>query len=766
MNLRQGNHQNLKTIFFIGNYLPRQCGIATFTSDLLKAVSNEAKESNCWAIAMNDIVQGYRYPKEVRFELNANQLDDYKLAAEFLNVSRVDLICLQHEFGIYGGPNGSHILRLIRNLRMPVVTTLHTLLPNPEPLQKDIIKKIGEISYKLVVMSHKSELLLKEVYGIPDNKIVLIHHGIPDLSFIDPNFFKDQFGVEGKKVILTFGLINPGKGIETMIEALPEVVKEHPDVVYIVLGATHPNVKRVQGEAYRHSLQRRARELNVGKNVIFFNRFVELEQLCEFLGAADIYVAPYLNKEQISSGTLAYALGAGKAVVSTPYWYAEEILDDGRGILVPFKDSDSMAKEIINLLNNDVNRHDMRKKSYMYSRQMVWKEVAKRYLEVFEEVKEYQLTGPISKRKKSSLSPTPFEMPVPKFNHLYRLTDDVGILQHAKYIIPNRKYGYCTDDNARALILVLLAQTLSLEDSPLLELDCRYLSFILHAFNEENGRFRKFMGYDRKWCEDKGSEDSHARAIWSLGIAIGSVKIKEFGETSLDIFEKAVEKIIKFTSPRAWALGLLGIHAYLVRFHGDSKMRRMREKIANSLFDHHRKNATDDWPWLEDEVAYDNGRIPQALLISGQWLHRNDMIEEGLRVLNWLLQIQTNSKNQLSPIGNKGWYPRGGEKANFDQQPLEAQCILEACIEAYKVTQDEKWALEARRCFEWFLGNNDRNLSLYDYSTGGCHDGITSTGLNKNQGAESTLAWLISLLRMYSLDHLLEIDLKERMLEE
>lgn len=752
-------YPNLKTIAFIGNYLPRRCGIATFTSDLLQAIAKEGEKIDCWAIAMNDLPEGYAYPKQVRFELNVNSIADYQLAAEFLNVNKVDVVSLQHEYGIYGGDYGNLILSLIKNLRMPVITTLHSILPNPNITQKKIIKTIAETSDKIVVMSQKAVSFLKDIYKVPIEKIALIHHGIPDLPFIDPIFFKEQFGVEGKNVILTFGLINPGKGIEVMIEALPAILRKHPDVVYIVLGATHPNIKKENGEAYRHSLQRRARELNVEDSLIFHNRFVDLNELCEFLGVADIYITPYLNKEQITSGTLAYALGAGKAIISTPYWYAEEILADGRGIIVPFNDSKSIAEKIIYLLDNEIEGHNIRKQAYQFSRQMIWKEVARTHLDIFDELVQKRSSYPKSSPQKKSLRTTPFEMPDPKFDHLYRLTDDVGILQHANYIIPNRNHGYCTDDNARAIITVLLAQNLSLEDKFLNKYGYRYLSFILHAFNEDNNRFRNFMSYNRKWIEEMGSEDSHGRAIWSLGLTIGISNIKEYENIALEIFEKAVESLSKFNSPRTLAFGLIGIHAYLSRFSGDRKMKKHRAEIANKLFEMYCQNAQDDWPWIENIVAYDNGKIPQALLMSGQWLQRQDMVEAGLLSLEWLLRIQTNEKGYFTPIGNNGWYPKGGEIARFDQQPLEAQSILEACIEAFKVTQDKKWITEAQRCLEWFLGRNDLRISIYDYKTGGCSDGLSATGKGRNQGAESTLAWLLSLLNMYHLNTLLEVDI-------
>lgn len=740
-----------KTIALIGNYLPRRCGIATFTSDLLGSLSSEAPETDCWAIVMNDVPEGYPYPSQVRFELNYKNLRDYRLAADFLNMNQVDAVCLQHEFGIFGGDYGCHVLELLRNLRMPVVTTLHTLFTQPDSGQRAILKELGRSSDRLVVMSRKAEETLKEVYEIPAEKCVMIPHGIPDVPFVDPNYYKDQFAVEGRKVILTFGLVSPGKGIEYMIDALPVIAGKHPEIVYIILGATHPNVKREQGEAYRLSLHRRARDLHMESHVIFHNRFVDFKELCEFIGAADIYVTPYLNKEQIVSGSLAYALGAGKAAISTPYWYAEEILGDGRGITVPFRDSNSLAARVIYLLDNEVERHGMRKRAYTFCRDMIWKEVARRYLELLIEVKNERELCPRVTFYAKTLGAVPLELPRPNLRHLNLMTDDVGMLQHAKFVVPDRSYGYCTDDNARALIAALMAQDLVPDDSALVDLACRYVGFLHHAFNETIGRFRNFMGYDRRWLEEYGSEDSHGRAIWGLGMAAALSKSESLSGAAISIFEQALTVMDDFRFPRAWAFGLVGIHAYLRRFSGDSEVRRVRESLANRLFDLYQANATDDWPWIEDTVTYANGKIPQALLLSGQWLQRGEMIEAGLRSLEWLVRIQTDPKGHFVPIGNHGWFSRNGERARFDQQPIEAQSMIDACIEAYNITRDEKWIDEARLCFDWFLGKNDLNVHLYDYKTGGCCDGLTANGANRNQGAESTLAWLLSLLSLYSL---------------
>ncbi|OQA87762.1 MAG: GDP-mannose-dependent alpha-(1-2)-phosphatidylinositol mannosyltransferase [bacterium ADurb.Bin236] len=740
-------------IAFIGNFLPRRCGIATFTTDLLRAVSEAAPGNNCFAVVMNDTPKGYRYPSEVRFEVNQKNINDYHLAADFLNMSQLDFVCLQHEYGIFGGNDGGYIVELLRNLRMPVVTTLHTVLREPTPGQKDVLEKIAEYSDRLVVMSRTAEKILGETYSVPPEKIVMIPHGIPDMPFVDPNYYKDQFGVEGKTVLLTFGLISPGKGVEYMIEALPRIVKERPDIVYILLGATHPHILREQGESYRHSLQRLAVDRGVDKHIIFHNRFVELEELCEFLGAADIYVTPYLGREQIVSGTLAYSLGVGKALVSTPYWYAEELLDEGRGRIVPFRDSDAIAEQVLDLLGNDIERHAMRKRAYTFCRGMIWKEVARKYMEVFAEVREERETRPRFGISLMTLEKTSPELPQIKLDHLFRMTDDTGMLQHAKYVVPDRVHGYCTDDNARALIASLMGMNLASDNGEVFDLACRYMSFLYQAFNEETERFRNFMSYDRRWAEDTGSEDSHARAVWGLGMTVGLSENKELTRVALGLFEKALPALLSMTSPRAWAFGLVGIHAYLRRFGGDSEVRRIREELASRLFTAYRENASEDWPWIENIVTYANAKIPHALLLSGQWLGRDEMVDAGLRSLEWLVKTQTCRDNgHFAPIGNRGWLTREGcVKARFDQQPIEAMNMIEASIEAWNMTGDGKWLDTAGMCFNWFLGRNDLNTPIYDYTTGGCRDGLTPDGANDNQGAESTLAWLLSLMFMHSL---------------
>ena len=741
--------KSLQRIAVIGNYLPRRCGIATFTTDLCEAMGAEAPDAQVSAVAINDVPEGYRYSPTVRFEISQNRLADYRLAADFLNMNQFDLVCVQHEYGIFGGNAGSHMLVLLRRLRMPIITVLHTVLKDPSTEQRLVLKDLAGLSDRLVVMSNKAAAFLTEVHGVPASKIALIHHGIPDVPFVDSNYYKDHFGVEGRRVVLTFGLLSPGKGIEYMIEALPAVVEKYPDVVYIVLGATHPNVKRTSGEEYRLRLQTQVTGLGLEDHVLFQNRFVELEELREFLGVADLYVTPYLNEAQIVSGTLAYALGAGKAVISTPYWYAQDMLAEKRGRLVPFGSADELASECNDLFGHDVERHAMRKRAYMFCRQMVWKKVARQYLTLFAETKAARQTRPRHAYRPDSLAPFGGDLPEINLAHFRLLTDDTGILQHAKHTVPDRTHGYCTDDNARALIVVLAASGFLPDDPSLHVLAARYLSSLHYAFNEKSGRFRNFMAFDRKWADEKGSDDSQGRALWALGTATVSEQSKGQRRLATELFQRALPTVLKLTSPRSWALALAGIHYYLKRFHGDSEARRIQRILASRLHKSFKQNAADDWVWPEDTLCYLNGKLPYALLLSGEDLGDSEMMEMGLRCLEWLVRIQTGPDKCFSPVGTNGWYKRGGTMARFDQQPIEAYAMVEACIQAYNVTQEEQLLVEARRCFEWFLGRNDLQIPLYDSTSGGCRDGLHPDRVNENEGAESTLAWLLSLLRMY-----------------
>jgi glycosyltransferase involved in cell wall biosynthesis len=734
-------------IAFIGNYVPRHCGIATFTADICESVANEVPDVECLATAMNDTAEGYDYPDRVRFEVAQNDLDEYRQLADFLNLGRVDLVCMQHEYGIFGGPAGSHLLLAQRRLRMPVVTTLHTVLREPNDLQRQVLTEVCHLSDRVVVMSERSRQYLTEIYSVRAEKVDLIHHGIPDMPFVDPNFYKDMFGVEGRRVILTFGLLSPNKGIENVIRALPAIVSQFPDAVYLVLGVTHPHVKRESGEEYRVSLQRLARELGVSDHIMFYNRFVDISELCQFLGAADLYVTPYLNPAQAVSGTLAYAVGTGKAVVSTPYWYAEELLADGRGRLVPFSDDTAMADTIIKLFANEAERHAMRKQAYAFGRQMIWKEVARNYLDTFHRAAEERVRVPVFVDRVPVENPLDMDLPELNLSHLLTLTDDTGIIEHARNTVPNLSEGYCTDDNSRALIVALRAQAHDEDTTVLHRLASRYLAFVDYGFNRENRRFRNRLGYDRRWLDDTGSEDSHGRALWSLGAVIGGSHDNAFVALAMNLFDAALPAVELFSSPRAWAYALLGVCSYIKRFPGASNARRVRDALAQHLLRLYRAGADDEWSWFERSLAYGNARLSHALIRAGADTGNEEMTAAGLRSLDWLLRVETAEAGNYSPIPNTGWQ-RGTPRPRFDQQPIEAQCAVEACFRAWRVTNDQRWREAMTSAFEWFLGRNDLGRPVYDYATGGCHDGLHPEGVNANEGAESTLAFLGSLLTM------------------
>jgi len=741
----------LKSVALIGSYLPRHCGIATFTADLASAILENKPAIDCSIVAMNDRAEGYEYPDEVKFQISQDNLSEYRLAANFLNLRDPDAVCLQHEFGIFGGQRGSFIIELTRNLKVPLVTTFHTVLKDPQPEELKITTQLCEQSDRLVVMSERGADFLREIYRVPASKIVLIHHGIPDVPFLDPDPCKSKFAAVDKTLILTFGLLSPGKGIEFMIDALPEIVGSHPEVLYFVVGATHPHCRAESGEDYRLSLHHRAKELGVGDNIVFHDRFLERDELLEIIRAADIYVTPYLNEAQIVSGTLAYAVGAGKAVVSTPYWHAQEMLADGRGRLVPFKDSRALAREINQLLDYPEERLKLRRAAYEYTRPMVMKQMGYHYLELFLQARARQSRA-IGVPALNTLNDQEQRLPQVNLNHLRLMTDDTGMLQHARFTVPNRAHGYCVDDNARALIVAARAYDLFRSDTSLIDSASIYLSFLDDAFDPQTGRFRNFMSYERKWLDAIGSEDSHGRALWALGVMAGWGQNSGQVALATKLFHDALPALEGFSDSRAIAFPILGMQAYLRRNDNDREVRGLLESLGNRLLERFRHFATPDWQWHEAELTYDNGRLPEALMACGRVTGDNDMVALGIDVLEWLRDIQVDpSDGWFAPVGNQGWFPKSGSKAQYDQQPLEAAAMIGASLEAYECTQSEEWIQLASTCFNWYLGKNDQQLQLYDYAGGGCRDGLTANGVNENQGAESTLSYLCSLLAIYNL---------------
>ncbi|MEX2580863.1 MAG: glycosyltransferase family 4 protein [Verrucomicrobiales bacterium] len=743
-------------IAFLGDHVPRLCGIATFTHDLCEAVAQAAPEAECYVVAVNDRDEGYEYPPRVRFEFQEEALDSYRRAADFLNFNNADVLCVQHEFGIYGGPGGSHLLALLKEVRMPVVTTLHTVLKTPNPIQRKVMEELAARSDRLVVMAEKGAEILRETYAIPNSKLAIVPHGIPDVSFLDSAPAKAQFGVEGRQVLLTFGLIGPGKGIEHVIEALPEIVRDHPEVVYLVLGATHPQLLANEGERYRLSLKRLAEDRGVNQHVIFHNRFVSAKDLKEFIAATDIYVTPYLNEEQVTSGTLAYVFGAGKAVVSTPYWHANELLADGRGALVPFRDPAAIAEAVRGLLDDPARMEKMRRDAYAIGRGMIWPAVAERYLEVFRHARAERQATPRAAFADWTLHSRPEALPPRRLDHVIRMSDGTGIFQHAIFNVPNFHEGYCTDDNARAFILCNLLDDLG--DRPpagnLNKLATGYLGFLAAALDYDSGRFRNFMSHGRRWLEEAGSEDSHGRALWAAGIGAGRCRDEGHGRLSAQLFERGLPVVGTFSSPRAWAFALLGIHEYLRHFSRTAEIDGIRKLLVGKLVACWDGCAMEDWPWFEESVTYENARLSQALLLGGQWIPDRTAFRIGLRSLRWLASIQTTQSGCFRPIGSNGFYVKDGTRADFDQQPVEAQGMVSACLEAHRATGDESWLDEAKRAFEWFLGRNDLGIPLYDFISGGCSDGLHEDRVSENQGAESTLAFHLALAEMNAAEQL------------
>jgi glycosyltransferase involved in cell wall biosynthesis len=737
----------IKTFAVLGNHLPRQCGIATFTTHLADALEGELADASGFVLAMNDTGRRHAYPSRVRFEITEADMVSYRRAADFLNVNHVDVLSVQHEYGIFGGKAGAHLLGLLQQLRMPIVTTLHTVLSEPNPAQRLVIDALARLSSRLVVMSTSGVELLQRVHGVSRDQIDLIPHGIPHVP-VDPGS-KARLGVDGKTVILTFGLLSPDKGIEYVVGALPRILAAHPEVVYIVLGATHPHVIERNGESYRIMLEAQAQQLGVSGNMIFHNRFVSQDELTEFLSAADIYITPYLQPEQITSGTLAYAVGAGKAVISTPYIYARELLSEGRGVLVPWRDADAIATEVCALLDDDERRSAMCAQAEAHGVAMSWPAVARRYAESFSRALDQDRHRSRTAFRAQTLASRPAALPDVSLKHVRAMTDDTGMLQHAVFSIPRYGDGYCLDDNARALLLMTLLDDAGTDDPAIVRsLASRYLAFVNHAFERSSGRFRNFLSYARQWLEPCGSEDSHGRALWALGAVVG--RADDPGRQSLagDLFHAAMPAVTTFRSPRAWAYGLLGIEEYLRAFQGDSAVAALRTELADRLLGLFERTSGPDWPWFEDSVTYSNARLSQALIVSGSRTHRADMTATGLRSLEWLIGLQSSPDGHFAAIGSNGFYERGASPATFDQQPVEACATVSACLEAWRATGEARWEAQSRRAFDWFLGQNHLHQWLYDASTGGCRDALHSDRMNQNQGAEATLSFLLALCEM------------------
>lgn len=695
-------------------------------------------------VAVNDHRNAYHYPARVQIEVDQHDRTSYANAATRLNDSGADILCVQHEFGIYGGPAGSHLLGFLDAVSMPVVTTLHTVLPEPDAHQQLVMEALIERSCRLVVMAQKAAEILSVNHGVKEEMIDIVPHGIPDVPFASSSAFKGDLGLHGRSVLLTYGLLGQGKGIEHAIRAMPEIIRRHPEALYIILGATHPNLLEREGEAYRESLEDLAAGLGVASHVAFENRFVTADELARFIGATDVYLTPYLNEAQVTSGTLAHVFGAGRAIVSTPYWHARELLGEDLGVLVPFRNSAAIADGVCGLLDDPERADGMRRKAYEQSRSSVWPEVAEQYMEIFDEVAEQKLVE--AKGVSDLVKCRTEKFSGLKLDHLKRLTDDTGILQHAIYNVPNYREGYCTDDNARAFILCnrIEAYFPGMRIPEIDLLATRYLAFIAAALDESTGRFRNFMNHERRWLEPFGSEDSHGRAVWAVGMGAAQSADSGRRKLSAQLFDNSISAVTHFTSPRAWAFALMGIHEYGLARNCAPKIRAVRELLNEKLLNLWKLCSEPDWPWFESHVTYENARLCEALIVTGAAISDGRSLEIGLSSLEWLCDQHRMHDGNFQPTGTNGFHHRDGERAVFDQQPVEAQAMVSACIEAYRVSGDETWLDEAGRAFDWFLGANELGIPLHDATSGGCRDGLHCDRANENQGAESTLAFLIA----------------------
>lgn len=729
-------------IALISSYPPRQCGIGVFTHDLWTHLTQiDPEEPPPIVLAMNtSAVREQDYPPQVRFLIQRDAVRDYRQAAHFINSSSIDLVCVQHEFGLFGGDAGDMLFQLLERLQRPIVVALHTVLRKPEPAYRSAVMRISDLASKLIVLSETAGKFLRDVYHVPASLINHIPHGAPDRPFIDPSFYKAKFHLSGRRVILTFGLLGPGKGLETALEAMPKVVKAHPEVTYVILGATHPEQRRTHGEEYRLRLQRMVKNLNLGNHVIFVNRYVELEELCEYLHASDVYVTPYPSREQISSGTLTYALALGKCIVSTDYHYANELLADGRGVLVPPQDASAMADSLIEVLRDEVRRDHIRRDAYGYGRKLVWPNIAHEYFQLFN-----QCVLPAVRPSRRLFRTKPVmgtALPELKLDYFLTLADETGLFQHANHQTPEWKHGYCTDDNARALIVSIRNQgATELWDAN--RYITRFLGFVYNA-QCDDGTFRNFLSFDRRWLERTGSDDCLGRCIWATGYTIRHCEHRPHRLTAKVIFDRALPSIRKLAALRPLAYAIRGMTDYLHSFSGARDVQSTLNTAMHVLAQSYHATASGDWQWFEDSLTWGNGNLSYAMLKGAHLLNNEEYKQIGLDSMEFL-DKQVWLDGRLSPVGNKGWLGREGRRAQFDQQAIDVVAMVRLYQFAYEITGDADYLHKMNISFDWFLGNNDLGLPLYDFKSGACADGLNAMGINQNCGAESTLAYLMAL---------------------
>lgn len=712
-------------VALIGNFTPRRCGIATFTSDIAEQLGRFQPETRLDVYVLQDA--GDEPADERAYaEILRSDPASYAEAARRMNEDGVDAVWLQHEFGIFGGDCGEHVLTLIERIAAPLIVTCHTVLSEPSPRQEAIIRRLIARASHLMVMCRTGRELLVERYQAERARISVIEHGAPDrplrLTRADDS---------APRRLMTFGLLGPGKGLEAAIGALPAIVERHPDVVYRIVGVSHPNELRRQGEAYRQGLEELAERLGVASHIEWINRFLDPAELVEQLADCDIYLAPYPNLQQATSGTLSYAVALGRAVVATPNIHARELLAETGGLLVPPNDPAAIAAAVCRLLDQPAELEAQQLRTYRRGRQTIWRHFAANAKAMLEAAVTPERAVPAAA-----------ERIAPGLAGFDALCDGTGILQHGHYIIPDRRHGYCLDDNVRALMLVNRAPWRSQGEE--LRRASTFASFLQYAWNPEAQRFRNFMNYDRTWCEDIGSEDSNGRAIWALGDTAAHSRLPGLRLWAAQAFDIHAAIALEFQPPRSIAFAALGATAMLRREPGHVTARAITTRCGDLLDKLLGGTRRPDWTWFETVMSYDNPRLSQALIECGRALCRADWVTAGLASLRWVLAHQCGSGGRFRPVGSES-FGRSGETLPFDQQPLEAWAAIDACVSARRCDPDSpQWLEHGRRAYRWFLGENDRNVPLADLQLGSCLDGVTPRGANQNVGAESLLAFQLA----------------------
>jgi glycosyltransferase involved in cell wall biosynthesis len=715
-------------IALIGGFTPRRCGIATFTADTHRSMTAAFPDVIIDVYAMAPLANDVVFADPVRGVIIENDRNSFIAAATAIEASGADVVWLQHEFGLFGGDAGDKILDLIDRIAAPLIVTLHTVMPDPDVDQMRVMRRLVARASRLIVMSDRAAALLKDTFGADPDQITLIPHGVPDRPFGRSEAFKAAFGFSGRQVLMTFGLLSPGKGIEAVIAALPEIVAAHPDVLYCIVGATHPNLLAREGEAYRDRLKALASALGVEGHIHWIDAFLETDALLDLIEAADIYVTPYLGANQATSGTLSYAVALGKAVVSTPYAHAAELLADDHGVLVPFGDSAALAREIGALLDTPERLRAIQTRAYQRGRAMVWPTFAARCLDVIGATRIPPMAAPAF----AATAQIGIE-------GVLRICDGTGILQHSIFSVPDRAHGYCVDDNARALML--MNRIGDHAEPHRSRLAAVFAGFVQNAWNADSGEFRNFMGYARNWLEAAGSEDSCGRALWALGATAREGQTPSLQQWARRLFDQTAFSARDFGSPRATAFAMLGADYVLATDADDRVARAILSNGAERLLTLLAATRRDDWPWFESVLAYDNCRMPEAMIRAGLRLDCAAFKDCGLETLRWILDLQVSPAGCFRPVGSESFGHKFSAPRPFDQQPVEAWAAIDGASAAFDATRDRAWLAHAQRAFAWFTGENDRGIAVADPVTGSCHDGINPRGLNLNEGAESVLAY-------------------------